>query len=110
MIINVVECGCGYGYEDEAIAYQVIVDQNVGGDYRTVQHAIKSVPSNNAQIVNIDIRPGIYRSIFYYNSFYILYFLLLFFFFICSPFFCLSHYRLLIYMVFSLPLDFVTGE
>ncbi|KAL4199194.1 hypothetical protein AMTRI_Chr03g49960 [Amborella trichopoda] len=55
MILNVVECGCGY--KDEAIAYQVIGDQNGGRDYRTVQDAIKSVPSNNTQIVNIVIRP-----------------------------------------------------
>ncbi|KAL4199192.1 hypothetical protein AMTRI_Chr03g49950 [Amborella trichopoda] len=100
MIINVVECGCGY--KDEAIAHQVIVDQNGGGDYRTLQDTIKSVPSNNTQIVNIVIRPGIYRSIFYDNSFYIFYFLL-FFFFICSlSFFDLSHCCLLLYTVLSL--------
>ncbi|KAH7436688.1 hypothetical protein KP509_05G031000 [Ceratopteris richardii] len=39
----------------------IIVDQNGGGQFRSVQAAVDSVPINNNQWVYINIGPGIYR-------------------------------------------------
>ncbi|PKI32033.1 hypothetical protein CRG98_047596 [Punica granatum] len=42
------------------IAWNINVDQNGGGDFKTVQDAIDSVPSNNNQWIKISINPGTY--------------------------------------------------
>ncbi|KAF8387651.1 hypothetical protein HHK36_026305 [Tetracentron sinense] len=43
------------------VAYTITVDQSGRGNFTTVQDAINSVPSHNAQWIQIHINPGMYR-------------------------------------------------
>ncbi|KAJ4838314.1 putative pectinesterase 11 [Turnera subulata] len=44
-----------------SIATLIRVDQSGNGDFKTIQEAIDSVPSNNSELVFILVKPGIYR-------------------------------------------------
>ncbi|KAJ8763406.1 hypothetical protein K2173_002289 [Erythroxylum novogranatense] len=46
---------------DLSTAVLVRVDQSGNGDYKKIQDAIDSVPSNNSELVFIWVKPGVYR-------------------------------------------------
>ncbi|PKI32028.1 hypothetical protein CRG98_047591 [Punica granatum] len=55
------DCAGSSGSSSVKIAWNIVVDRNGGGDFKTVQDAIDSVPSNNSQWIRISINPGTYK-------------------------------------------------
>lgn len=49
------------GPKDTSSAVLIRVDQSGQGDYKKIQDAINSVPSNNSEFVYIWVKPGTYR-------------------------------------------------
>ncbi|KAF8387652.1 hypothetical protein HHK36_026306 [Tetracentron sinense] len=56
-VSRALDCSAG----TSKVAYTIIVDQSGHGNFTTVQGAIDSVPSHNAQWIQIQINPGIYK-------------------------------------------------
>jgi pectinesterase len=51
------------GVMDMSTALLIRVDPSGNGDFRKIQDAIDSVPSNNSELVFIWVKPGTYRCV-----------------------------------------------
>lgn len=52
------------GLLDMSTALLIRVDPSGNGDFKKIQDAIDSVPSNNSELVFIWVKPGTYRYVF----------------------------------------------
>ncbi|CAK7340527.1 unnamed protein product [Dovyalis caffra] len=57
-VSQVIDCKPGYG--GSKVASTIVVDQSGKGNFRTIQAAIDSIPTNNYQWIKVYINPGTY--------------------------------------------------